>query len=136
VKGSLYAKVIKKLEFVHQYTRENVPDLHDVFVRGLDYSNSQSGEPDILDDQQDQLHESNDITQRGYCMVGTRQLCPIKEHSVTLPGQHKVATTTTNTSGFRAISRQPYNGPQTFSAATGNETRPRNSALFYYVKIN
>lgn len=136
VKGSSYAKALKNSELVHEYVRENAPDLRGVFVRGLNYSNIQSvQQDDNFKDKQDGLPEPNAVTQQGYRMAGTRQLDSINKHDVTLPGQHQVATTMH--SGFWAISPQDYNGTQTFSIERkGKETRPKNIALFHYVKIN
>jgi hypothetical protein len=100
------------------------PDVRGVFVRGLNYSetdrNRASTEPAWAD---------TDPSRQ----PGSLQVDSMKEHAVMFPGRHQVMTGNT---GFWTLSPQVYNGAAGIPVAGEKESRPKNIALFHYIKIN
>lgn len=115
VAGSRYASAMTS----------TVPDLRGLFIRGLNYA-----EPD-KNRLTDQPAWADPEPNR---QPGSLQADSVSEHHHSFAGQHQVQTN--GSSGFWAISPQNYNGVQSTSNFGGEETRPKNAALFYYIKIN
>jgi hypothetical protein len=114
VSGSKYASA----------ATSTAPDLRGVFVRGLNYS-----EPDRDRSRQEPQWADTDPERR----PGSLQSDSLQQHAVVFPGRHQVLTGNT---GFWTLSPQVYNGAASVPVTGDRETRPRNIALFHYVKIN
>lgn len=108
-------------------SHERIPDLRGVFVRGLNqFDAGPSGPP--------MENGKNDPTENR--VPGSYQADELKKHS------HPIVTnddgTPVTNGNYKATAYSKHNGPTVNSeeGGTGTETRPKNVALYYYIRIN